>query len=68
MAELGALGALAAGLWLLGILFLDFGPIVIFLFVTVIGNFMLAIMTLIDIKRTWKPVLLFFISLMLATG
>jgi len=52
MAELGALGALAAGLWLLGILPFDFGPIVIFLFVAVIGNFILAIMTLIDIKRT----------------
>lgn len=51
--------------WLMGILFVDFGPIVIILFISVIGNFVLAIMTLIDIKRTWKPLLLIFGSVIL---
>jgi hypothetical protein len=51
---------------LMGVLYIDFGPIVVGLFISVIGNFVLAIMTLIDIKRTWMPLLLLFAGILVS--
>ncbi len=60
MEALFMVGMLIAFFWLMAILFSDFGPIVIVLFFTVLGDVVLAIMTLIDIRSTWRPLALFF--------
>lgn len=44
-------------LWLLAVLVRDFGGSVIALFFSVVGNVILAVMILIDIRNTWKPLL-----------
>lgn len=41
--------------WVMIILFVDYGPVVILLFFSVIGNLILAVLVLLDIGRTWKP-------------
>ena len=41
--------------WLMIVLIIDFGLIVIALFLSGIGNIILAIMVLVDLRRTWLP-------------
>jgi hypothetical protein len=53
-------------IWLMIILFIDYGPKVIYLFITGIGIIILVIIALLDIKRTWKPIIIIIGSLIFA--
>lgn len=41
--------------WTMAILIRDFGQVVIPLFMSGVGNIVLAMMVLVDIRNTWKP-------------
>jgi hypothetical protein len=53
--------------WLLAVLWRDFGGVIIPLFMSGIGSIVLALMVLIDIRNTWKPLLFLFVGYMLAS-
>ncbi len=53
---------LLAFIWLIFELIYEFGPIVILLLLTGIGAFIVAVMTLVGIRATWKPIALFVLA------
>ena len=53
---------LLAFIWLIFELIYEFGPIVIILMLTGIGAVIVAVMTLIGIRSTWRPIALFVLA------
>ncbi len=53
-------------LWMMAILVVDFGPVTIALFFSGIGNLVLAVLVLVDLKNTWKPIVFIAGSLAIA--
>ena len=53
-----AIGMCWGFFWLMAVLLRDYGGVVITLFFSGLGNIVLAVLTVLDILHTWKPLLL----------